>query len=317
MTSAPLHLTIRFSTSIPDLDLDIPTPHLTTVLSLKHLLRTRLSTPNRLRLIHQGRILPDTSALSAVLKPLPPPPPPLASSASAKRSAHDDGHGSAGKDKGKAVEGAAPPPLRIYVNCSIGDELSDADLAAEAAAAHNPPSDPSTGDGSKTQGGMPSSNGAATASGTDAGAGSSSWRTRPRPRGFDRLLQAGFTSSEISTLRTQFASINSERFAPDAMPSPDTLRGLEDAWIDSNAGEVPSLGAGAAGGATIEDELSSMSSVLDILIRGMMIGFFFPLGSLTWLLRQGVWSDKWQIFVGSGVVLSLTVGIVMGISGER
>jgi len=319
MTSAPLHLTIRFSTSIPDLELDIPSPHLTTVLSLKHLLRTRLSTPNRLRLIHQGRILPDASALSAVLKPLPPPPP-AASSASAKRSAaahRDEDHGGAGKGKGKAVEGAAPPPLRIYVNCSIGDELSAADLAAEAAAAHNPPSDPSPGDGSKAQAGVSSSSGAAAASGNDAGAGPSSWRTRPRPRGFDRLLQAGFTSSEISTLRTQFASINSERFAPDAMPSPDTLRGLEDAWIDSNAGEVPSLGAGAAGGASIEDELSSMSTVLDILIRGMMIGFFFPLGSLTWLLRQGVWSEKWQIFVGSGVVLSLTVGIVMGISGER
>ncbi|PHH86708.1 hypothetical protein CDD83_9858 [Cordyceps sp. RAO-2017] len=112
-------------------------------------------------------------------------------------------------------------------------------------------------------------------------------------------------------MRTQFASIHTERFAPDALPSPDALRGMEDAWIDSNAGELPSAAS------PLEDDLSSMSNVLDILIRGMMIGFFFPLGSLTWLLRQGIWSDKWQIFVGSGVVLSLTVGVVMGISGDH
>lgn len=95
------------------------------------------------------------------------------------------------------------------------------------------------------------------------------------------------------------------------MPSPDSMRRLEDAWIDNNAGELPSAAS------PLEDELSNMSTVLDVLIRGMMIGFFFPLGSITWLLRQGLWSEKWQIFVGSGVVLSVTVGIVMGISGER
>lgn len=276
----PLHLTIRFSASIPDLDLDIPDPQATTVLSLKHLLRTRLATRNRLRLIRQGRILPDSSALSAVLKPPPPPPPPPPA---------DDAKG---KGKGKAVDddgGGGGAPVRLYVNCSIGDELSSRDLADEQAAAQNPPEVPSGDQPSKPAG----------------------W-TRPRPRGFDRLLQAGFTSSEISTLRTQFASIHTERFAPDAPPSPDTLRGLEDDWIDSNAGELPSSAA-----SPLEDDLGNMSTVLDILIRGMMIGFFFPLGSLTWLLRQGVWSEKWQIFVGSGVVLSLTVGVVMSISGER
>lgn len=270
-TLPPLLLTIRFSTSIPDLELDISSPQTTTVLSLKHLLRTRLTTRNRLRLIYQGRILPDSSALSSVLKaPLQPPPPPPSSKPDSK---------------GKAVDGAVP--LRIYVNCSIGDELSTSELAAEETAASNPPQDAV----------VEPSNPAA--------------RTRPRPRGFDRLLQAGFTSSEISTLRTQFSSIQTERFTPDAMPSPDSMRRLEDAWIDNNAGELPSAAS------PLEDELSNMSMVLDVLIRGMMIGFFFPLGSITWLLRQGLWSEKWQIFVGSGVVLSVTVGIVMGISGER
>ncbi|KAG5926669.1 hypothetical protein E4U42_003041 [Claviceps africana] len=95
------------------------------------------------------------------------------------------------------------------------------------------------------------------------------------------------------------------------MPSPDSLRRLEDAWIDTNAGELPSAAN------PLEDELSIVSTMLDVLIRGMMIGFFFPLGSIAWLLRQGLWSEKWQVFVGSGVVLSVTVGIVMGISSER
>lgn len=281
-TVAPLLLTIRFSSSIPDLDLDISLPGRTTVLSLKHLLRTRLHSRNRLRLIHQGRILPDESALSAVLKPLAPPPAFLDDADDAAAAA------SRAKGKGKAVDAARPEPVRIYVNCSIGDELSSEELAQEQTAAAKPPVEPAQGSTVKR----------------------AAW-TRPRPRGFDRLLQAGFTSSEISTLRTQFASIHTERFAPDAMPSPDSLRTLEDSWIDSNAGELPSASN------PLEEDLSSMSTVLDTLIRGMMIGFFFPLGSLTWLLRQGVWGEKWQIFVGSGVVLSLTVGVVMGISGEH
>ncbi|KAG5914017.1 hypothetical protein E4U42_000732, partial [Claviceps africana] len=124
-TPPPLLLTIRFSTSIPDLDLDIPHPQSTTILSLKHLLRKRLSTPNRLRLIHQGRLLPDASALSAVLKPPLQPPPPTS-----KPDA---------KGKGKAVDGHVP--LRIYVNCSIGDALSPKDLADEKASASDPPRD--------------------------------------------------------------------------------------------------------------------------------------------------------------------------------
>lgn len=63
----PLHLTIRFSSSLPDLELDIPSPTTTTVLALKHLLRTRIATRARLRLIYQGRLLPDPSALLSLI----------------------------------------------------------------------------------------------------------------------------------------------------------------------------------------------------------------------------------------------------------
>jgi hypothetical protein len=266
----PLHLTIRFSTSQPDVELDISSPQTTTVLALKHILRTRLTSRSRLRLIHQGRLLPDGSALSSVLKPHPPPP-----------RDNDDPKG-----KGKAVEGANIS--RVYVNCSIGDELTSEELKNEEEEASKPPKDV-TGNGSQP-----------------------ATSTRPRPKGFDRLLQSGFTPSEVATLRTQFTSIHTSRFTPDAMPSPNTLHNMEDAWIDNNADGIPS------GSNPLEDENAGMASVLDTLFKAMMVGFFFPLGSLTWLMRQdGIWNQRWQIFVGFGVVFSLCIAFVMELSGNR
>ncbi|EJP68495.1 uncharacterized protein BBA_02497 [Beauveria bassiana ARSEF 2860] len=276
----PLLITVRFSSGLADLAIDVPTPDTTTVLAFKHNLRQRIASRSRLRLIYQGRILLDGASLAAVLKPLPAAPPAAAAAA-------------ASDPKGKAVD--KPRPIRVYLNCSIGDELSTAELDAEEAEAAKPPQG---GGGDQT---------------AAAAAGSAAWK-KPRPRGFDRLLQAGFTPSEIATLRTQFASIRTERFASDAMPSPDTMRGMEDAWIDGNAGELPS--STIAGGA-LDDDMANMSTVLDVLIRAMMIGFFFPLGSMTWLLRQDVWGEKWRIFVGSGVVLSLTVGVFMTMGSEH
>ncbi|KAI9170883.1 DSC E3 ubiquitin ligase complex subunit [Paramyrothecium foliicola] len=292
----PLLLTIRFSTSLPDVDLDITDPRATTVLFLKHLLRNRLSTPNRLRLIHQGRLLPDSAALSAVIKQPPPAPTePSSQKADGRKDDHGaglEGIGSDAKGKGKSVAGAQPV-RRIYVNCSIGDELSAEDLAAERAAADKPPEEDTAS--TATKGAWPAAS------------------TRPRPRGFDRLLQSGFTSTEIATLRTQFASVRSENFAPgEPLPSPDTMRSLEDAWIDSNAGELPATGVAVGG---LNDDLES--GLLDVLARGMMIGFFFPLGSISWLLRQGIWSDKWHFFVTSGVVFSVFVGLIINVTSER
>lgn len=273
-THPPLLITIRFPTSLPDVDIHISSPKNTTVVGLKQALRSRIASESRLRFIYQGRILDDSARLTTALRPLP-----LASGDSAASSQD-------AKGKGKAAD--LPKPIRVYINCSIGDDLSPAELEEERIAAERLPDEASTsGNAPKSQ------------------------FKRTRPRGFDRLLQAGFTQSEISTLRTQFASIHSGRFAPDAMPSPDTMRSMEDSWIDSNAGEAPSAGG------SLDEESSGMAAVLDVLIKGMMIGFFFPLGSLAWLLRQGVWSEKWQIFVGSGVILSLTVGVVMSLSSDR
>lgn len=311
--TAPLHLTIRFSASIPDLDIDIPSPDATTVLSLKHTLRARLLSRSRLKLIYQGRLLPDTAALTTVFKaPLA-----AAAAAAATASSTQTEDGSSVQDvKGKGVDrgftaaaaaAAAAKPVRIYVQCSIGDELSQEDLTREALDALTPPPAITPQDASAAiAGAQPQPS------------------TRPRPRGFDRLLVSGFTQVEISTLRTQFASINADRFPPDAPPSPDRLRALEDRWIDSNAGADGGattdmqMGAGWTGEGAGEDTPSGLEQGLDVFIRAMMIGFFFPLGSLSWLLRQeGIWGDRWQIFVGAGAVLSVVTGAIMCLSGGR
>ncbi|KAK4455768.1 DUF2407 C-terminal domain-containing protein [Podospora aff. communis PSN243] len=333
-TPPPLHLTVRFSTSLPDLHLDILTPHQTTIAALKHLIRARLaadanaddtssSKPSttrdsaasaaargRLRFIHGGKILPDHAALSSVLKPLPPPPP-------------TSSNPSDPKGKGKHVEGRHLQ--RVYVNCSIGDELTPAELAAEATAAAEippPPSSPFLGGRS-----TPSTPGRATGIQLDTGSGlgiRSTGVTQRAPRGFDRLLTAGFTSAEVNQLRLQFRSIQAQRHTPDTMPSPDTLRTMEDAWIDSNGAGTGGGGGGAAAGTGGEegadaagDDAFGLNAVIDAMIKGMFIGFVFPLGAIGWLLREeGIWPKRMQVFVSLGFLLSLSVGIVRWFGAE-
>ncbi|KAI0131360.1 DUF2407 C-terminal domain-containing protein [Daldinia grandis] len=305
--SPPLLLTIRFSASIPDLELDIPHPTLTTVISLKHLIRQRLQEPNsqrRLRFIHGGKILPDNAALSSVLRAPPPPPP---------RGGLDyDGGGSSkdkSKSKGKSIPGRPEPPQRIYVNCSIGDSLTTDELSAEAAAAAAPapsPADPSS-PLSRTPTPLPS--------------------TSAAPRGFDRLLSAGFTTAEVNQLRLQFRSIHASRFTPDTLPSPDSFRRMEDAWIDDNGASMPAtgvLGGGGGGGGggglsngTDSDEVG-LVALVDVMIRGVVTGFMWPLGSAGWLVREeGMASGRWRFMVGVGVMFSVLIGIIRSISGEK
>ncbi|KAK2072570.1 hypothetical protein P8C59_006917 [Phyllachora maydis] len=329
-----LHLTVRFSTSLPDLHLDILTPHQTTVAALKHLIRTRLASTNdtgpgprdraaargRIRFIHGGKILPDGAVLSSVLKALPPPPPAAAGGAGGARGD--------GREKGKGVEGRAEQ--RVYVNCSIGDELSDAELAAEAQAARTPA--PAASSSSSSSSARPLSRGLAMDTGGTAVAGVPDGLVRPSaaaartPRGFDRLLQTGFTPAEVNQLRLQFRSIQASRHTPDTMPSPDSLRLMEDAWIDNNNGGGSAfasggtggfVGEGADGGEVAGDE-AGMVGLLDVMVKGMLIGFMFPLGTAGWLIRQeAMWSRRWRLFATLGFILSLTIGLIRTLSGDK
>ncbi|KAI0442880.1 DUF2407 C-terminal domain-containing protein [Xylaria telfairii] len=311
-TPPPLLLTIRFSTALPDLQLDIPRPGATTVVSLKHLIRSRLDkaqSRRRLRFIHGGKILPDTAVLSSVLRALPPPPPPPTSVSPEEKS----------KSKGKSVPGRPEPAPRIYVNCSIGDELSPAELESEAQAAALPP--PTSSSHPKT------------ATAASSGLSLATSTTTPAPRGFDRLLSAGFTASEVNQLRLQFRSIHSSRYTPDTLPSPDSFRRMEDAWIDDNGAAMPAgagmnssgadgaggmLGIMGGGGGGIDGDGVGSIALVDMLIRGVITGFIWPLGSAGWLIREeGMSSDRWRFMVATGVVLGVLIGFIRAISGDK
>lgn len=253
----PLRLTIRFSNSTPDLPLDIPSAETATVASLKSTLRSAVPqlSNRRLRLIHQGRLLPDADPLLASLDP---------------------------QRKGKSSLHA-----RIFLNCSIGDPLPAEDLAAESRLA-SAPARPRAASGAQPE------------------------SRAPRPRGFDRLLAAGFSAAEVNQLRLQFRSIHAARHTPDTMPSPDTLRTMEDAWMDNNGSAGPSEDAFG------EDTASGgVGALLDVFLQGITTGFFLPVGSLVWLLREeGLWSRRRQVAVVFGVVVGVVVGLFRVISGE-
>jgi hypothetical protein len=278
--STPLYVTIRFTTAIPDLPLDIPEPHGTTVIALKHLLRSKLdpqTSKHRFRFIHGGKLLQDEDLLTDVLK-IPHAPP----------RAPDP------KGKGKEVE---IPPSRVYINCSIGDVLSSAELSAEALAAAESSNKSKKGRDTKS----PSKNGAVSQS-----------TTTPAPRGFDRLLSGGFTPAEVNQLRLQFLSIQASIHTPDTMPSPSTLRRMEDAWIDDNAGQA---GTTSGDGAFDFGDDSLGGGALDDLLWGNIMGFLWPLGCVGWIIREGgVWSRRRQIAVITGFMLSISFGILRVIS---
>ncbi|TGJ80431.1 hypothetical protein E0Z10_g8329 [Xylaria hypoxylon] len=329
----PLLLTIRFSAALPDLELDIPRPSATTVVSLKHLIRSRLDKAHarrRLRFIHGGKILPDTAVLSSVLRALPPPP----SAASVRtengppadperwRKEDDESGTGKSKSKGKSVPGRPEPAPRIYVNCSIGDELSLSELDSEAQAAALPP---------PTASSHPSHHPSSTAPGSGFRPGlglTTGISTTSAPRGFDRLLSAGFTASEVHQLRLQFRSIHSSRYTPDTLPSPDSFRRMEDAWIDDNGAAMPTAATntgadggggmlGMGGGGTDSDEVGLVGMV-DVLIRGVITGFIWPLGSAGWLIREeGMSSDRWRFMVGVGVMFGVLIGFIRAISGDN
>ncbi|KAK3387490.1 DUF2407 C-terminal domain-containing protein [Podospora didyma] len=358
-TPLPLHITVRFNAALPDLHLDILNPQQTTVVLLKHLIRSQLAADakvekasdtaaddesgdtapdapplqddkpkplspaataarGRLRFIHAGKILPDGAVLSSVLKAPPPPPP-----------ASPQSPGWTIDRKGKGVEGRGPSQQqRVYVSCSIGDELSAEDLAAEAIAAAAPPPSPSLPPArSASSGGDFNKNTLLDTYNNNSDRFRSASSHRNTPRGFDRLLTAGFTPGEVNSLRLQFRSIHAVRHTPDTMPSPDTLLRFEDAWIDNN----PSSNNGqnfssnnnnttideGAGGNGADDDNYGLNAVADGMIKGMFIGFVFPLGAIGWLLREeGIWSKRWTVFVYLGVLLSVSVGVIRALSGD-
>ncbi len=223
----------------------------------------------------------------------------------------------------------------MYVNCSIGDALTEAEIAAEAKAAEQQPAaaTPAAEDGLAMAGrqlgrGSPGlqldtgAGGAAVGAGSAVGVPGAADTLRARtPRGFDRLLSAGFTPAEVNQLRLQFRSIQASRHTPDTMPSPDTLRNMEDMWIDNN-----DSGAGLGGEAAAWDcggwrwgrRRVRHQRHPRCLGQGHVRRLHVPLGTVGWLIREeDLWSRRWQVFATFGFVVSLTIGMIKALSGDK
>ncbi|KAF4539507.1 Conserved membrane [Lasiodiplodia theobromae] len=339
-------LIIRFTASIPDLPLPISTPKTTTTLSLKQLIRKHIPAAHatsRLRLIHAGKVLADTAPLTTSLS-LPPPPPPRAK----PPPSNDDVKGK-GKERATQDDDSAPEPRKVYIHCSIGDTLTpsaltaEATAAAEAEAALEAAFSSGGGGGTRTaatllpgSGGGASSSSSVGASAAQPGepgiissssAATATASTDAAPRGFDRLLNTGFTPAEVQQLRSQFRANLSFTHTPDTMPSPEEIRVMEDRWLDNDSGgggsgrpggtvtdgatggEGGDAGGGGGGGwgtATWSD-----NGGLDDMLYGNVVGFFWPLGALGWGFREeGVWSRRRQIAVLTGFLLNIIFGFL-------
>lgn len=285
MTDTPLDLVIRFSTSNPDIILSIDKPSVITALSVKQQIRAHLEAPAstcRLRLIHAGKVLPDTAALSRSLHVTVPPP-------------ADNGASKSEKAKGKQpIRDPKPAPAaRVYIHCSIGDALSSSELSAEAKSAQ----EADAALVSRTPPGLTTT--------SQQQAQDASSTTTPAPRGFDRLLNASFTPAEVAALRTQFLAIQAHTHTPDTMPSGPELLALEERWLDNT--HSPSTGGGGGG----DEAGGEDAGGLEDMLYGNLIGFFWPVGAMCWLIREeGVWTRRRKIAVLSGFLVNLTFGFL-------
>ncbi|KIV98133.1 hypothetical protein PV10_01813 [Exophiala mesophila] len=314
-----IELTIRFSASLPDLHLSIPGSLYANTATLKQLIRSRIPPQygtRRIRLIYAGKALVDDVPLQVALQGksrvgglgskvpsrigTPVAPYGLATGTTGKEAG----------DKGKSPvreSGAAPWENRIYIHCSIGDvELSASDLSDEVAIAQR------GAEQSEQQGAVPLPT---LPQHSSFGPANGVTTTTPAPRGFDRLHSAGFTSAEITSLRLQFLSIQAHTHTPDTMPSPNTLRNMEDQWLDNSSGAGSALDAaggadGGAGGGMVADDDGQIGA-LDDMVWGTVMGFFWPIGCLMWGVREeGIWSQRRKMAVVVGVLLNASLGII-------
>lgn len=313
-----IYVIIRFSASIPDVQLGITSPSTTTAAGLKQLIRAHLPSDlsnRRIRLIYSGRGLEDAVPLITSLK-LPP-----SSRTSTPLSVNAElpaigNVASNDKGKGKAVvrDAILSDIPRVYVHCSIGDiVLSASDLSAEAAMAST-----LLLQQQKQQDPASSAKVATTVTEEILEEQDEEAMTTPAPRGFDRLLSAGFTPGEVSALRSQFMALQSVSHTPDTMPSGAELRELEDRWMDEGSaadgvGTGLTLGGGGGGGGGDDGGGfgSSSHSALDDMLWGAVMGFFWPIGCAMWLRREeGVWSWRKSLAVFVGVVVNVAFGAV-------
>lgn len=295
MTCPALRLTIRFAPPTPDLSLTISSPSTTTPHNLHTLIRPHLPLHQAacpIRLISAGALLPPNLPLTSSLR-LPqqrkralPPPPPRCPAAAAAAAAKEE------KEKDDQVE-----PIYIHAAISSSSKLSAAALAAEYQTL--PPHGSSSRVGFSHPPKIPSQ---------------TSPSSNP-PLGFDALLSTGISPAEITSLRSQFRSMQAHIHTPDTMPSHSELLILEERWLDQNSasggevvGDVEGGASGWAGGG------GGDGGALEDVLWGSVMGFFWAVGAVAWLVREeGVWSRRRSAAVIVGVTINLAVCALRGL----
>lgn len=90
------------------------------------------------------------------------------------------------------------------------------------------------------------------------------------------------------------------------MPSAVELRVLEDRWIDESTSSNGGVDGGDGG---VGDD--GEGGGLEDMLWGNVMGFFWPLGAVVWLLREeGVWSKRRQIAVFTGLLVNVAFSVL-------
>ncbi len=192
-------------------------------------------------------------------------------------------------------------PVRIYIHCMVGEDLTDEELAHEEKLEKQP-----------------------TKSTTEA------------PKGFDRFLSQGFSQQDVADLRNQFRRMHGGYLSGQ---SEDAMRNLEDRWIDSTVNnEIDEFPAGldVAGGAQAPDNGAPVNgagaqaggaqngsnqnggfvtrpiNIHKDLFVGVCIGFFLGVFAVLLLSMdvQGVFNKRTRMAIVSGIIVNISFGVL-------
>ena len=103
------------------------------------------------------------------------------------------------------------------------------------------------------------------------------------------------------------------------MPTAAEMRVLEERWLDNDSGSGPGpsgtggagdgglgVGMGASGADDDDGTLGGSSGGLEDMLWGNLMGFFWAVGAVVWLIREeGVWSRRRQVGVVTGVLVNM------------
>lgn len=95
------------------------------------------------------------------------------------------------------------------------------------------------------------------------------------------------------------------------MPSPTSMRRLEERWLDSSSSSVAPATTRVGAAEVEEDDDDGGRGALEDMLWGNLMGFFWPVGAAVWLMREeGVWSKRRQVAVVTGVLVNLAFGVM-------